>query len=119
VRAEYARRRAALLAALERHLPAGVAWTTPDESAFSLLLTLPEGLEARALLPRAVERGVAYLPGQYFYVAGQGGRALRLSFAALAASRIEEGVRRLGEVVREALRRRRGTATARPALPLV
>jgi DNA-binding transcriptional MocR family regulator len=120
VRAEYARRRAALLAALERHLPAGMAWTMPDESAFSLLVTLPEGLEARALLPRAIDRGVVYLPGQYFYLAGQGGRALRLSFAALPASRIEEGVRRLGEVVREALRRRRrAVATARPALPLV
>jgi DNA-binding transcriptional MocR family regulator len=120
VRAEYARRRAALLAALERHLPAGVTWTTPDESAFSLLVTLPEGLEARGLLPRAVDRGVVYLPGQYFHVAGQGGRTLRLSFAALPAARIEEGVRRLGEVVREALRRRRRVAgTARAALPLV
>jgi 2-aminoadipate transaminase len=81
---------------------------------------LPEGLEARALLPRAVDRGVVYLPGQYFYVAGQGSRALRLSFAALPVARIEEGVRRLGEVVREALRRRRrAPAAVRPALPLV
>jgi DNA-binding transcriptional MocR family regulator len=120
VRAEYARRRAALLAALERHAPPGVSWTNPDESAFSLLLTLPEGLDARALLPRALERGVAYLPGQYFFVAGQGAHTLRLSFASIAAARIEEGVRRLGEVLREAVRRRRpGVAPGRSSLPLV
>jgi 2-aminoadipate transaminase len=118
VRAEYARRRSALLAALGRHLPAGVTWTTPDESGFSLLVTLPEGLDASALLPRATDRGVAYAPGVFFFVGGQGSASLRLSFAALPASRIEEGVRRLGDVVREALRRRRAV-TPRPALPVV
>ena len=120
VRAEFARRRAALLAALERHAPPGVTWTTPDESAFSLLVTLPEGLDAGALLPRAVERGVAYLPGQYFFLAGQGENTLRLSFASIAAARIEEGVRRLAEVFREAARRRRpGAPPGRASLPLV
>jgi len=118
VRAEYARRRSALLAALGRHLPAGVTWTTPDESGFSLLVTLPEGLDATALLARATERGVAYAPGVFFFVGGQGSSSLRLSFAALPASRIEEGVRRLGDVVREALRRRR-VVVPRSALPLV
>jgi DNA-binding transcriptional MocR family regulator len=118
VRAEYARRRSALLAALGRHLPAGVTWTTPDESGFSLLVTLPDGLDATALLPRATERGVAYAPGVFFFMGGQGSASLRLAFAALPASRIEEGVRRLGDVVREALRRRRAV-TPRPALPVV
>lgn len=120
VRAEYGRRRVVLLAALGRHLPRGVTWTTPDESGFSLLVTLPEGLDAADLLPRAVARGVAYTPGAFFFVGGEGSRTLRLSFAALPASRVEEGVRRLGEVIREARRqRRRQLAGTRRALPLV
>jgi GntR family transcriptional regulator/MocR family aminotransferase len=120
VRAEYARRRAVLLAALERHLPPGVAWTRPDASAFSLLVTLPEGLDAQALLPQALERGVSYAPGAFFFVEGQGARALRLSFAALPAPRIEEGVRRLADVTREALRRpRRPAALSRAGVPVV
>lgn len=120
VRAEYARRRAALLRALARHLPRGVAWTTPDESGFSLLVTLPEGLDAAALLPRAVERGVAYMPGRFFFVGDQGERTLRLAFASLSAPRIEDGVRRLAEVLQEAVRRRRPrVAGPRAALPLV
>jgi len=119
VRLEYSRRRGVLLRALERQFPQDVTWTTPDESAFSLLLTLPEGLDAAELLPRAVARGVAYAPGAFFFVAGQGARTLRLAYAALPAPRIEEGVRRLGEAVREALRRRRPQAGLRPALPVV
>ncbi|MGH7321435.1 MAG: PLP-dependent aminotransferase family protein [Candidatus Rokuibacteriota bacterium] len=120
VRAEYRRRRAVLLAALARHLPSTVGWTTPDESGFSLLLTLPEGLDSGELLSRALERGIAYTPGAFFFVGGEGTRTLRLSYASIAASRIEEGVRRLGETVREGVRRRRRhTRDLRPALPLV
>jgi 2-aminoadipate transaminase len=124
VRAEYARRRAALLAALPRHLPREVTWTTPDERAFSLLLVLPEGLDAAALLPRALERGVAYTPGIHFYWSrewgGQATRALRLSFASLPAARIDEGIRRLAAVLRDARRRSRSQpAGGRPALPVV
>jgi len=113
IRAEYGRRRAALLSGLERELPSGSTWTVPDENAFSLLVSLPEGLDAVDLLPRALERGVAYAPGIFFFVGGGDGRALRLAYAALPVPRIEDGVRRLGEVVREAQRRRR-----RPAHPV-
>lgn len=128
VRAEYARRRAALLASLARHLTSGTAWTTPDESGFSLLLTLPEGLDAAALLPRALERGVTYTPGVHFFVGGRGtgdeapgARTLRLSFASLPAARIDEGIRRLAATIRDARRRRQRPRPpgARPALPLV
>jgi DNA-binding transcriptional MocR family regulator len=127
VRAEYARRRAALLAALERHMPRGATWTTPDESGFSLLLTLPAELDATDLLPRAIERGVAYTPGVHFFAGGRGptgeapgARTLRLSFASLPAPRIDEGIRRLAGVLSDARRRRRPRpAGARLTLPLV
>jgi 2-aminoadipate transaminase len=125
VSVEYARRRAILLAALGRHLPPGVSWTRPDASAFSLLVTLPEGLDASRLLPLALERGVSYAPGAVFFAsehgqaAGQGARSLRLSFAALPASRIDEGVRRLADVVRAALRRPRRPAARAAGVPVV
>ena len=97
--AEYGRRRAALLVALRRRMPDGVTWTEPM-GGFSLLLTLPPGLDAGALLPLAVERGVAFTPGSAFFVDGGGEQALRLSFSSVPGSRIDEGVRRLAEAIR-------------------
>jgi len=116
---EYGRRRNALLAALKALMPAGVSWTEP-QGGFSLLVTLPEGQDAAALLPRALARGVAFTPGDAFFVDGGGERALRLSFSSVPHGRIEDGVRRLAEAVRE-LRRQPGPAARdrELAVPLV
>ena len=115
---EYARRRALLLEALRRRMPEGVTWTEP-QGGFSLLVTLPAGLSAQALLARALERGVAYTPGAAFFADGEAGQTtLRLSFSAVPAARIDEGVRRLAEVIRDARRRLRA-APAPAAVPLV
>jgi GntR family transcriptional regulator/MocR family aminotransferase len=116
---EYARRRGLLLAALRRRMPEGVTWTEP-QGGFSLLLTLPGGLDGAELLPRAIERGVAFTPGAAFYVDGAGQRNLRLSFSSVPAARIDEGVRRLADTIRTALRRPgRPRALAPAAVPLV
>jgi 2-aminoadipate transaminase len=103
VAAEYGRRRAVLLGALKRRMADGVTWTEP-QGGFSLLLTLPAGLEAVALLPRAVERGVAFTPGPAFWVGDAGERTLRLSFSAVSAAQIEEGVKRLADAIKSARR---------------
>ena len=111
---EYGRRCGILLAALRRRMPEGVTWTEP-QGGFSLLLTLPGGLSATALLPRANERGVAFMPGEAFFVEGGGAATLRLSFSSVPSSRIDEGVRRLAETIRSALRqpgRRRAIESA-------
>jgi 2-aminoadipate transaminase len=118
VAAEYGRRRDLLLAALRRHMPEGTRWTEP-RGGFSLLLTLPDGLAAAALLPRAVERGVAFTPGAAFFADGGGEDTLRLSFSSVPAARIDEGARRLGEVIRAAQRRPARRAPERAAVPLV
>jgi GntR family transcriptional regulator/MocR family aminotransferase len=119
VAAEYGRRRAVLLAALARRMPAGVTWTEP-RGGFSLLVTLPAALSAAALLPRALERGVAYTPGAPFFVDGSGERTLRLSFSALPAARIDEGVRRLADTIKHALKRPvRPPARERATVPLI
>jgi DNA-binding transcriptional MocR family regulator len=116
---EYARRRNALLAALGRRMPEGVSWTE-TQGGFSLLLELPEGLDASTLLPRALERGVAFTPGNAFFSDGGGEWLLRLSFSAVPFGQIEEGVRRLADSIREAQRRpERGARERGPAVPLV
>ena len=113
---EYGRRRAALLAALRRRMPDGVTWTEP-RGGFSLLVTLPLGLDAGVLLPRAVERGAAFTPGSAFFVDGGGEHTLRLSFSSVPASRIDEGVRRLAEAIKAAPRR--PARLAPPGVPVV
>jgi len=97
---EYARRRETLLDGLRRLMPPGVTWTE-TAGGFSLLLTLPEGLETAALLPRAQARGVTFTPGDAFFIDGGGERSLRLSFSAVPVSQIDDGMKRLGDAIRD------------------
>jgi GntR family transcriptional regulator/MocR family aminotransferase len=116
---EYGRRCNALLGALERRMPPDVRWTQ-GEGGFSLLLTLPEGMDAVGLLVRAAERGVLFTPGNAFFVDGGGERALRLSFSALSVGQIDDGVKRLAEAIRDAQRQPERAAREQPhAVPLV
>jgi 2-aminoadipate transaminase len=73
-------------------------WTTPN-GGFYVWVTLPDGLDATAMLPRAVTERVAYVPGTAFYVNGQGRQNLRLSYCYPTPERIREGVRRLAGVI--------------------
>jgi DNA-binding transcriptional MocR family regulator len=93
----YAERRDTMLSALEDLLPAA-SWTTP-RGGFYVWLTLPGGLDAKAMLPRAVTERVAYVPGTAFYADGQGSAQMRLSYCYPTPARIREGVRRLAGVV--------------------
>ncbi|NMR20422.1 PLP-dependent aminotransferase family protein [Cellulomonas fimi] len=93
----YRERRDAMVSALAEHLP-GASWTVPD-GGFYTWVKLPEGLDAKAMLPRAVTARVAYVPGTAFYADGQGSDHMRLSFCYPTPDRIREGVRRLAGVV--------------------
>lgn len=116
--AEYARRRTLLLAALRRRMPDGVTWSEPH-GGFSLMLTLPAGMDAAAVLPAALERGVAFTPGAAFFLDGSGEGTLRLAFSSVAAGRIDEGVRRLAEVIKTARRQPRLRRREREMVPVV
>jgi DNA-binding transcriptional MocR family regulator len=94
----YRERRDAMLAALEAHLPDGSTWNIPD-GGFYVWLTVPEGVDTKAMLPRAVTARVAYASGTGFYADGFGSRQLRLSFCYPTPERITEGVRRLAGVL--------------------
>ncbi len=95
----YRSRRDACLASLERHFPAGATWTRPG-GGFYVWVTVPDA-DTKALLPAAVDRGVAYVPGTAFYPDGSGRDRLRLAFCYPPEDAIEEGVRRLGELLTE------------------
>ena len=95
--------RDALLESMEALMPEGTHWTVPGGGFYSWV-TLPEGMDATAMLPRAVAALVAYVPGTGFYAAGAGGHnALRLSYCYPEPDRIREGVRRLAGVMKEEL----------------
>nr|WP_275005278.1 PLP-dependent aminotransferase family protein [Promicromonospora iranensis] len=93
----YRERRDALVGALGEHLPSA-SWNVP-KGGFFVWVRLPDGLDARAMLPRAVTARVAYVPGTAFYYDGSGSDHMRLSFCFPTPERIREGVRRLAGVV--------------------
>jgi 2-aminoadipate transaminase len=94
----YRPRRDALLAALERHLPPGSTFTRPEGGLF-IWVTLPPGYDADAILPRAIERGVAFVPGRYFYAGEPVRETLRVSFATASPAELEEGAARLAAAI--------------------
>ncbi len=98
----YRERRDAMIESLEDLMPAGTRWTVPD-GGFYVWLTLPDGLDAKAMLPRAVTARVAYVPGTAFYADGFGAQSMRLSYCFPTPDRIREGVRRLVGVIEEEL----------------
>ena len=96
-RAMYAERCKAMLDALDEYMPE-CSWTKPV-GGFYTWVTLPEGLHARSMLPRAVKAQVAYVSGTAFYYDGRGTDHMRLSFCYPEPDRIREGIRRLAGVV--------------------
>ena len=94
----YRERRDAMLDALTTLMPVGTTWTRPA-GGFYVWTTLPEGLDAKVMQPRALTARVAYVPGVGFYSDGQGAQELRLSYCFPEPDRIREGVRRLAGVV--------------------
>ncbi|GAA3669500.1 PLP-dependent aminotransferase family protein [Nonomuraea antimicrobica] len=110
----YRERRDALLDALESLMPPEVTWTRPG-GGFFVWATLPEGLDSKAILPRAVAERVAFVPGTGFFSDGSGARHMRLSYCYPEPDRIREGVRRLAGVIEQEMQLRDtfGTASAR------
>jgi DNA-binding transcriptional MocR family regulator len=89
-----------MLAALARHMPEGVSWTKPDGGMF-VWVTLPEGFDGAALLAESIKtERVAFVPGKAFFADGSGANTIRLSFSCASEAMIEEGIKRLGRVVR-------------------
>ena len=98
IRALYKSQRDAMLAALDKHLAgSGVTWNKPDGGMF-LWLKLPEGMNAVDLLPKAVARNVAFVPGSAFYADAPQLNTLRLSFVTASVDQINTGIAALADV---------------------
>jgi len=95
-------RRDAMTNALARELPEGTSWNEPDGGYF-LWVDLPDGLSAESLLAQADEAGVAFIKGPDFFFHGGGESSMRLAFSYERPEAIDEGIARLGRLVRDAL----------------
>jgi Transcriptional regulators containing a DNA-binding HTH domain and an aminotransferase domain (MocR family) and their eukaryotic orthologs len=103
IRAVYSRRRDVMLAAMDKYMPKTATWTRPEGGMF-VWVTLPEGLDGAELLAKSIatER-VAFVPGKAFYADGSNANTLRMSFSCADDAMIEEGIKRLGRLIANAL----------------
>ncbi len=100
IRKVYGYRRNVMLKAMEKYFPEGVSWTHPMGGMF-LWVTLPEGINTVEMFEKAVAIKVAYVPGTSFFAKGGGLNTMRLNFSNANPEMIEEGIARLGKVIKE------------------
>jgi 2-aminoadipate transaminase len=103
----------AMLDAMTREMPAGAEWNKPTGGMF-LWVRLPAGVDTAKLLPEAVERGVAFVPGAAFYADNADNRTMRLSFVTASVEQINIGIKALGDTIRAHMAAR--SAAPEPAL---
>jgi len=96
----YKHRRDKMLEALAKYMPEGTAWTKPEGGMF-IWVTLPKGMDGAALLAASIEsEKVAFVPGKAFFADGTGANTLRLSYSCANDEMIDEGIMRLGRLIR-------------------
>lgn len=99
IRKVYRERRDVMLSAMDRYFPPEVDWTQPEGGLF-LWGTMPEYLNSKEVLKDAIQQKVAFVPGESFYPGGGGHNTMRLNFSNATPEKIEEGIFRLGNVIR-------------------
>jgi 2-aminoadipate transaminase len=109
IRKLYKSQRDAMLIALAREMPvtpgnpdASVTWNSPAGGMF-LWVRLPAGMDAVKLLPKAVDKNVAFVPGAPFYADNADPRTLRLSFVTASVDQINIGMKALADAIKEAM----------------
>ncbi|MEW6126934.1 MAG: PLP-dependent aminotransferase family protein [Acidobacteriota bacterium] len=100
IRRFYQVRRDAMLETLERHAPAGARWTKPV-GGFFLWMELAGKVDTTEILPQVIERGIAYVPGQPFFVDDGGTNTLRLAYSKESPERIAEGIEMLCNILKQ------------------
>ena len=100
IRALYGKRRTLMYDSMKKYFPEGVSFTYPEGGLFTWV-TLPEGLDAKAMMPEVIEKKVAYVPGGAFYPNGGHANHFRLNYSNMPEDRIVEGIKRLAEVLKE------------------
>lgn len=103
LREVYRQRRDLMLQTIEAHFPHEVTWTRPEGGLF-LMVTLPPHLNARDILKLALEQNVAFVPCDDFFIGNNGYNTFRLNFSNAREDRIVEGIKRLGGVLKDAVK---------------
>lgn len=102
INALYAKRRDLMVNSIKEYFPAECKCTYPQGGLFTWV-TLPEGMDAKELMPKCIAKNVAYVPGGIFYPNGGNANHFRLNYSNMTEDRIVEGIKRLGEVLKEEL----------------
>jgi len=100
IRATYKERRDVMIEMMEEMFPAGVTWRKPKGGMF-LWSILPEGMDSAEVLKRAIEKKVAFVPGEAFHPLGGGKNTMRLNFSYSSPETVREGIARLGVTLKE------------------
>ncbi|WP_105431708.1 PLP-dependent aminotransferase family protein [Neorhizobium sp. T6_25] len=104
IRSVYSKRRDAMLVALDKYMPKNATWTRPEGGMF-VWVTLPEGMDGAELLAKSIAtEKVAFVPGRAFYADGSNANTLRMSFSCADEAMIDEGIKRLGRLISNAIR---------------
>lgn len=96
----YKHKKDLMMDCFEKYLPEGVKWTNPEGGLF-LFVYLPEHMDAEKLFKIAIANKVAFVLGTVFYCDGSGKNTLRINFSYCSDEQIVEGVKRLGQAIRE------------------
>ena len=102
IKSTYKKRRDLMLDCMEKEFPEGVSFTHPHGGLFTWV-KLPEKLNAQDLMKKCVENKVAYVPGGFFFPEGNKENYFRLNYSSSKEEKIVEGIKRLGDVLKEAL----------------
>lgn len=102
IKEAYGKQREAMVNAIEKYFPKEVEYTKPEGGMF-LWATLPEGVSSLQLFELAIKKNVAFVPGSPFYANGGGENTMRLNYSCTCEAKIEEGIKRLGEAIKEIL----------------
>jgi 2-aminoadipate transaminase len=103
IRATYKERRDVMFEMMEEMFPQGVSWSKPKGGMF-LWGVLPEGMDAAEVLKRAIEKKVAFVPGEAFHPCGGGKNTMRINFSYSSPDTIREGITRLGTTLKETIK---------------
>lgn len=102
IKALYKKQAQTMMDAMEQYFPPAVTYTKPHGGMF-LWVTLPEGVSAMSLFPKALEKKVAFVPGDPFYIGTKNANTMRLNYTNADCETIAEGIHRLGDLLKEIL----------------
>lgn len=98
----YRSRRDIMIEAIKEHFPSNISYTYPEGGLFTWVV-LPENINTREIMPKALEKNVAFVPGGSFFPNGGNENAFRLNYSTMSEDKIKEGIERLGKLLKEVM----------------